>query len=143
MAGVSSHMKNTESFIENRIRWRADQHGIPKPNTYFWETDRKKPEVDLSKELGSPILVSESDGDDCVILCTLGAVVSDKGSISSFTYDEIDEIRDSKVKQDEKKEELSRLVVSLKGGGKVQVPTETGSAAFGIWNILIMLMRMS
>ncbi|WP_020409586.1 hypothetical protein [Hahella ganghwensis] len=136
-------MKNTESFIENRIRWRADQHDIPKRNTYFWEADRDKPNIEFSKDIGRPILVSESDAPGCIVLCTRGAVVSYKGSITAFKYSEIDEIHDSTVKPDEKKEDLSRLIVSLKGGEKVRAPAETGGPAFCVWNILIMLMRMN
>ena len=138
-----SHMKNNESFIENRIRWRANQYGLPKKNTYFWKESRNKPDINLPNDIGNPVLVSESDGLGFIILCTFGAVVSHNGFITSFKYQEIDEVRDSKINPDEKKEDLSRLVVWLKNGNELQVPAETGSPAFGVWNILLMLMRMS
>lgn len=134
-------MKKAESFIENRIRWRAGQYGLPKQNTDFWENINIKPQIILPHIVGKPVLVSVGES-GFVVVCTQGVVVTNRGIESSFTYDVVEQIRDLK-KPNEKKEALSTLVVLLTNGKQIQLSVEPGGAAFGIWNILIMLMRMS
>jgi len=116
---------------------------MPKRDTFFWECEREKPAFAFPEEVGVPILVSYSDFTNGVVLCTRGAVSINRGVQSSFSYDEIKEIHDLKLSSEEKKADLSMLKVCLKNGKDIKVPADMGSPAFGIWNILIMLMRMS
>ncbi len=135
-------MNKNESFIEDRIRWRAGQHGIPKASTYYWEAD-KGPQILFPEKIGKPVLVSSSGESEFIVICTRGAAVKNGVEETSFLYSAVDEILDVKLKADEKKEDLAKLVVMLEGGGKVYVSPERGSPAFCIWNILIMLQRIS
>jgi len=132
----------SESFIEDRIRWRAGIGGLPNENTYFWEAG-EKPEVILPKEIGKPVLVSVASKNELIVICTRGAAVKNPEEESCFLYSNIAEVQDKKVYRDEKKEELRRIEVHFVDGGNVSISPEPFGPAFSIWNILLMLQRMS
>ena len=136
-------MKHSESFLEGRIRWRAKAHKFPKQNTQFWESVQDNSKFPIPDVVGKPLLLSSASDLCHVLICTSGAIAIENGIAFSFTYDAIERIRDFKMTPEEKKEDLSKLVVFLIDGTEVKVSTEPGSSAFGIWSILIMLMRMS
>ena len=140
---LALHMKTTESFIEDRIRWRAGLHGLPKQNTYFWENGKKTPQIVLPVRIGKPVLVSAANDLEFIVLCTRGAAVKNYGVESSFLYDEIDEVRDVPMAHGEEKADLTKLVIKLINGDEVPVSPEPFGPAFSVWNILIMLQRMS
>ncbi|MBU6953260.1 hypothetical protein [Hahella sp. HN01] len=132
----------TDEFIEDRIRWRAREHGFPKQSTHFWANVKNAPQIHLPKELGKPILVSSSSEADLIVLCTRGAVVKSNGQETRFSYEDIEEIRDAPITEDEDKADLSRLVIKLSSGNEIFVSPEPYGPAFSIWNILIMLQRL-
>ncbi len=144
LEALALNMKNTDEFLEDRIRWRAKQHGIPKQRTLFWEEVLEIPSIILSPELGDPVLFSSSGKEDFIVLCTRGAAVKNEGVDSSFIYSDIHEIRDVPPDMPRKiKAELYQLVVVLNDGNHVKISPEPHGPASSIWNILLMLQRMS
>lgn len=136
-------MNKTESFIEERIRWRAKQHGLPKQNTYFWEDASEPLREWLVCEVGKPVLVSSLSNQHFTVLCTKGLIIGNQSDSLSIKYMEIDDILNPALSKETPKPEMDRLILLLKNGGEVDLKAAKGKEFFALLNILLMLVKLS
>ena len=136
-------MTKTDSFMEERIRWRAKIHKFPSKNTLFWEDcpGELKPKVPVT--LGRPVLLSSKDTENFVLVCTRGTLVMTNGKTEDFLFSDISSVTCPPMENEEKKEDLNQLLFKLKNGTEVTIYPEPNKATFSVWNILLMLERMS
>ncbi|MCX4029279.1 hypothetical protein H0A36_07280 [Endozoicomonas sp. SM1973] len=136
-------MKKSESFIEDRIRWRSQNFGLPTMRTCFWDSIIKKPDIDLQSELGKPVLVSLGNGTNFIVVCTFGVIINYNDKKSVVKYTDMKGIYDVPMEVGEEKADLTHLVIRLNTGEEKIVCPEPYKPAFAIWSILIMLLKIS
>ncbi len=136
-------MIKSEAFIEDRIRWRGAQHQLPSPKTYYWESASSLLKKNLELDQGKPVLVSEQSKDNLVVICTQGLIFKTDGLTSSIAYSLINTIDSPRMEEGEAKSELSSLILELKNGDEKLIRPEKYEKAFTVWNILLMLQKLS
>ena len=92
---------------------------------------------------GKPVLVSEQSKDNFVIVCTQGLIFKTNGLTSSIEYSLINDIESPPMEDGEAKSELSSLILKLKNGDDKLIKPEKYEKAFMVWNILLMLQKLS
>lgn len=136
-------MIKSETFIENRIRWRGAQHKLPSTKTYYWESAPSLYTKNLKLDQGKPVLVSEQSKDNFVVVCTQGLIFKTNGLTSSIEYSLINDIDSPSMEEGEAKSELSSLILKLKNGEEKLIKPEKYEKAFTVWSILLMLQKLS
>ena len=93
--------------------------------------------------MGKPILISISKNEDIVILCSRGLIVVTDNQESSIKYEDIEELVSAPLNKHQPKSEMDHIDLLLKDGTNQKLVSEKGEAFFLVWNILLMLVRMS
>ncbi len=136
-------MNKSESYIAERIRWRGDQHNLPKQNTYYWENASESLRVFLVCEVGRPVLVSSSADQKSIVLCTKGLIIGNQSDSISINYNQIEDILHPPLSKEMPKSEMDSLKLLLKNGSEEVLKTAKGGEFFALWNILLMLVNFS
>lgn len=135
-------MKKPDSFIEDRIRWRASQHKIDASTTMFWEDAPSEYKEHISEELGIPVILSAENSENYTVVCTRGAYCIADANVFTFMHSQIKDFN-GKLTKEPFNYENDYLIVSLENNDEVAVKTEKGETLPMVWNILLMLQRMS
>ncbi len=136
-------MKKTDSFLEDRIRGKAKKHNLPSKHTVFWEDRPKEIDAEITSGLGNPVLLSASDTENFIVVCTRGSLVVTGGKPNDIVFSNVEKVTDFPMAPGEEKSNLTRLMFKLNNGEEVTFYPEPYKAAFSVWNILITLKRMS
>jgi hypothetical protein len=136
-------MKKTDSFLEERIRWKAKSHNFPTEKTIYWEDRPNEFKAEISSDLGTPVLLSIKNETNYIVICTRGSLVLTESISKEVLYSEVESIKDYPLEPDEEKVDLKCVLFKLNDETEVPFYPEPFEAAFSVWNILIMLKRMS
>ena len=130
------------SFIENRIKWRAGQHNVPYANTDFWHQAPEGIRKRLPGSFDNPVFFSQASDGRVTVIGTHEVAVLDEASSPRFPLDDIIDISSPNIAE-AKQKTLFNEISMMTPSGVVLWPTEDGKGCFAVWNILLMLARMS
>ncbi len=137
-------MDKSDTFLEERIRWRAGLHELKASSTMYWEDAPENYREKLPKELGNAVVLSFEDPDNFTIVCTRGVLGKNEGEDRTFLHSQIRDISGPKLTTKElPKSEANYFSVDLVSTVSVTVKAEKGSPLFMVWNVVLMLHRMS
>lgn len=130
------------TFIENRIRWRARQYGIPFENTDYWKNVPKALGSVIPGDFTHPILFSMTLTGEATVIGTAEVAIISNDILSRFNLDDITHLSGShNIGEHKPKLQFDSICINVKDG-KYRLPTEAGKPCFAVWNILLMLVRM-
>lgn len=140
-------MSKSEEFIEQRILWAAGKHNLPSENGFsIQEMGEKHAGIELTKFecLGKPIYLFIDDKDNWSVLGTLGITGLNDSVYNDIMYDEIKDLEgfDELKAGCKRKEELNELKV-ITSKNETIFKSKSGGDFFALWNICLMLQRMS
>ena len=135
-------MAKSDNFIEDRIRWRAEQYNLKASATMFWEDTPLNYKASIPEELGIPVILSVEDVDNYIAVCTRGAFCKNGGEDFIFLHSQVSDFN-GQIAKGSAKSELDYLNVSIEDNRDIMVKTEKGEPLSMVWNILRMLQRMS
>lgn len=137
-------MDKLDTFLGERIRWRAGLHELESSSTMFWEDAPEYYRNSLREELGNAVILSYEDRNNFTVVCTRGLFGKTKGKSQSFLHSQIRDISGPELRTKElPKSDANYFYVKLENRKNITVKTEKGSPLFMVWNVLIMLHRMS
>lgn len=154
-------MQKTAEFIEDRIKWKASQHGLPNKSVLLFEnlsSEKKAKYLTLlnNQDYGKIVLLFTDSKNNWTALGTKGIIGFDGTQINSVKLDSIKDV-DSKNRkecfekteagetklQNIKKNNESELLVTESNGEETIFITEKGSDFFSLWNIMLMIKRLN
>ncbi|WP_299223538.1 hypothetical protein [uncultured Aquimarina sp.] len=154
-------MQKTVEFIEDRIKWRASQHGLPNKSVFLFEnlTDEVKMKYSNhfdEKDSGKIILLFTDSKNNWTALGTkriigyngtkLNSVklesIKDVDSKNRKEYFEKAEAGQTKLKKIKKRNEYELLITEF-DGKETEFITKKGSDFFSLWNIVLMITRLN
>ncbi|MBV1910612.1 MAG: hypothetical protein KUG78_15020 [Kangiellaceae bacterium] len=141
-------MSKSEEFVEQRIMWAAGRHNLPTSNSFpiqdIDETACAGFELTKLKCLGKPIYLFFEDENNWSVLGTRGITGLNDSTYSSVRYDEIKDLEgfDELKVGGKRKEDLKELKV-LTSQKETVFKSKSGGDFFALWNICLMLQRIS
>lgn len=155
-------MKHSEAFIEDRIRWRAKENGLPKKHSFFFE-DLPKKEKDTFHvilqiaEIGTPILFFYGKQNTWTIFGTKKVISGKDMNFDGVAYLEIDDftVGDWPFHDDPdpdpetlkklkkfKKAKQYQVFIKDKSNRIITLNGPKGMDLYAITNIILMLQRL-
>lgn len=135
-----------DAFIAQRIRWRASQHGLPSDDTFAFGEHPANLAAAIKDacsdhEVQNPVLVFGRQLDRWTILGTRKLLSRYENNVSACEYSQITELGHAERLED--KATLQLIRVKLVDGREVRAWGPPGAQFFAMWNIVLMLSRMS
>jgi hypothetical protein len=141
-------MKKSEEFIEQRILWAAGRHNLPSKNSFPIQDigDVNFAGLELAKleYLGKPIYLFFEDECNWSVLGTLGITGLNDSTYNSIKYEEIKDLEgfdELKIGR-KRKGDLNELKV-ITSQKMTVFRSKSGGDFFALWNICLMLQRIS
>ena len=135
-----------DSFIANRILWRAGKHGLPANDTYAYGDEPNEVAVSIaehcvSHNVGNIVLVFTNGNDRWTVIGTRMAVSHFDSRTHTCPYRHITNLTHASPLQN--KHQMEFVTAALNDGSQIELWGPSGSQFFGLWNILLGLSRMS
>lgn len=150
-------MKKSESFIENRIKWKASQYNLPNERVFLFEGLDKQKRAQymrqISREKTGKIVLLFTDSEDNWTAVGTKMIIGYYGErMNSISLDEIQRSTSKSFyelqfmvpksqKRIQKELECELLIIDKRGNKKVFI-TDKGSDFFALFNIVLMLSRL-
>ena len=133
-------IRHDPAFIQNRIEWRAKQHGLPYASTAYWRDVTEPTRSRLPPAFQRPVVYSIAESDDVTIIGTEEVAVLRDSSVFRFLLDDIIGLNPATL---EGKSKTEIAVVSIKtADASYKLPTEKGAACLAMMSIILMLSRL-
>ena len=132
---------HSPNFIQNRIEWRADQHGLPYECTNFWGDAPDSLRSRLPSSFERPIVFSITEEGDATIIGTEEVAIVEADNVTRFFLDDIADLSSPNIAEGKQKLDFDAVNVET-SARTYRLPTEKGKACFAVWNILLTLSRM-
>ena len=151
-------MYKKASFIENRIKWAASKHGLPTANSFFFEdleSNVRNKYLDRLKdyEIGNSVLLFKDENENWTIVGTDKVAWGSETELKIIPHNEIHrmqpkQLKDVKekvkfVRDVSKKSDWHELSVTDNLNNETILTAQKGGDFFALWNILLMLGRLS
>ena len=154
-------MEKTELFLENRIKWKANQHNLPNKNVFLFEKldediQTKYQILFKEKKCGKIILLFTDSSKIWTALGTNMIIGFDGVNIKSIKLSSIKDIISKNLKEQHlraefgetklkkiKKRNESELSVIDFDDNEIVFHTKKGNDFFSLWSILIMISRLN
>lgn len=135
-----------DSFIANRILWRAGKHGLPANDTYVYGDEPNDITISIAKHcagyrVGNMVLVFTTGNERWTVVGTRMAISYFDSKMRACPYRNITNLTNASPLQ--KKHQMEFVTVTLDDGSQAELWGPSGSQFFGLWNILLGLSRMS
>ena len=140
---LALNMNKSDEFIEGRIRWRGELNKLPTDYSYFWESAPSDLKDKCSLNVGNPVLVSQSEHDSFVVICTRGLISHSSGTTNSTFFKDVEDFVSVPLNKEFVKSEKSSLSLLLRTGETIEMQTEKGASHYAVLNIILMMLRMS
>lgn len=150
-------MKKSESFIENRIKWKASQYNLPNERVFLFEGLDKQKRAQYMRQIsrektGKIVLLFTDSEDNWTAVGTKMIIGYDGERMNSISLDEIQRSTSKSFyelkfmvpksqKRIQKELECELLIIDKRGNKKVFI-TDKGSDFFALFNIVLMLSRL-
>lgn len=153
-------MSKSDTYLQERIKWRAGQHKLPKENAFYFDElsqDQKQKYEDLLREcqIGIPVILFVGKSNKWTIVGTQKVAGCENSNVECMSYSEI-EIHtvgddpfnqfsgsDDYPEKEFKKLEQDHLLMKDKTDKIIKLYTAPGSDVYTLFSIIIMLERMS
>lgn len=153
-------MPKTDEYLQERIKWRAGQHKLPTANAFYLDQlsqDQQQKYKDLLREyqIGIPVLLFVGKSNKWTIVGTQKVAGGDDNSVECMSYSEIEihtvgddpfnqfSDSDGRRKKEFKKMKQDHLLMKDTSNKVVKLYTTIGLDVYTLFNIIIMLERMS
>lgn len=153
-------MLKSDTYLEERIKWRAGQQNLPTACALYFDQlsqDDKQKYEGLIREchIGIPVILFVAKSNKWTIVGTQKVAAGEDNNVQAMSYSEIkihtvgdDPFKEFSGSDDEpekefKKLEQDHLLMKDKSDKVVKLYTATGSDVYVLFNIIIMLERMS
>ena len=152
-------MEKNEEYILGRIIWKAKKYQLPSEYAFFFNdllNDKKdfflrQINVDAS---GSPAILFTTPTDAWTLICAKQVLWYKEEKVNAVAFSEIEKMISNaldKLQQRDKlesvtknpKSEYHELAVYDRMGNKHILNADKGQDLFALWNILLMVMRVS
>lgn len=150
----------SDLYIQGRIKWKAGKNDFPTTTAFYFdelEQDLKQKYEALLKqeEIGMPVLLFLGKSDNWTVVGTQKVAGGDDKSLISMSYDEIkintvgdDPFNEINTKGDDSPEEFQKteqdhLLLKNEFGELIKLYSAKGREVYALFNIIIMLKRMS
>ncbi len=133
----------TPEFVRQRIQWCAKKHGIPFQNTGLWDEAPAALGQTVPSTLLSPVIFSMSESGEATVIGVDEVFVFSKSGTQRLRLDDLVGVSSPCLRQSKKKSEFGTIELESTSGRQVRLPTERGRGCFALWNILLMLVRMT
>jgi len=150
-------LKKSESFIENRIKWKASQYNLPNERVFLFEGLDKQKRAQYMRQIsrektGKIVLLFTDSEDNWTAVGTKMIIGYDGERMNSISLDEIQRSTSKSFyelkfmvpksqKRIQKELECELLIIDKRGNKKVFI-TDKGSDFFALFNIVLMLSRL-
>lgn len=152
-------MKHSEEYIENRLKWRFKKNGLPQSNSHFFDDLSQEERQEFEAlvdflEFGKPVLLFNGKKSHWTLFGTKLIASGTHQSFDRILYSEIDEhtVGDDPFgifsgkepkRKNFKKIEQHLILIRKKDGNKITLHGPIGEEIYGMYNIILMLQRMS
>jgi hypothetical protein len=135
----------SDDKLENWIKLKLNQHGLPASRTYLYQEASSvfTPILDeiTDSEIGKPILLFFGSTDRWTVLGTEGIASVHSDNLVEVCLDEIDSLTPVGLDQIPK-DQYEYLLVRDKQGNTYSIWAPSGPEFFAFWSILLGLKRM-
>ncbi|BDD03905.1 hypothetical protein [Aureibacter tunicatorum] len=151
-------MRNSEEYIENRLKWRAGKNGLPSANSYFFDeidTNEKLKfhEILQSFDIGKPVLLFKGENNTWTIIGTKMIASGKDSSFEAIEHSEIDTYtvgedpmgifsEPAKMKDFDKAKQ-HQIIMKAKEGRILTIHGQRGSELYAMLNIILMIDRIT
>lgn len=150
-------MTKTDSFIKNRILWKAGKSKLPTESSFYFSDLSPTLQTYLQQYMepdksGLPVLFFTKTSKEWTLICTRQVICNNNQKIFSIQLNEIeslqpvhfDKSRPSRMPgfSEARKEEWHEVVVDDKTGNSHTLHADKGKDLFALWNVLIMVSRI-
>jgi hypothetical protein len=116
---------------------------MPFKNTGFWNEAPAALGQTVSTTLLSPVVFSMSDSGEATVIGVDEVLVVLKSGTQRVCLDNLLGVTSPCLGQRKEKSEFDTIELESRSGQRLRLPTERGRGCFALWNILLMLIRMT
>ncbi|MBS1602942.1 MAG: hypothetical protein JST42_09760 [Bacteroidetes bacterium] len=152
-------MKKTEEFIENKLIWKAKQYSLPTEFAFYFKDLSNDVQSSFFAQIdvttsGKPVLLFTSQAKEWTLICTRQVIGKDKKGILSLDFGDIKQIFSAEIgptlksqavghKSIKPKTEWNEIAIIDRNDFSHSFYANRGSDLFSLWNILLMVKRLS